>query len=113
MLAFLCAQLETNIGTALILLMIRTRVMSLRCRCAGPREHLLIGMQVQTAGHHGKPTVDVCSANAQQCATRVTGPGYTSHARTTCGKCAALLGGGVLLGEDDKPFPSMFGTMIK
>ena len=31
----------------------------------------------------------------------------------TWGKCAALLGGGVLLGEDDRPFPNMLGTMMK
>ena len=31
----------------------------------------------------------------------------------TSGKCAALLGGGELLGEEDSPFPSMFGTMMK
>lgn len=35
------------------------------------------------------------------------------YAFVTSGKCAALLGGGVLLGEDEQPFPNMFVTMIK
>lgn len=32
---------------------------------------------------------------------------------STSGKRAALAGGGVLLGDDDNPLPSMFGTMMQ
>ena len=42
-----------------------------------------------------------------RCCTR------TLSQAVTCGKREPLYGSGVLLGDDDKPLPSMFGMMMK